>query len=106
MHTWRAYPELFRLADIGVLRRPPAGAPPPPPGGAGSFTPTPGGYRHGGGREIRFIDVTLLDISSTQVRRALAAGGSVRYLVPEPIRPILAEWRRDHPEWFAESQPT
>ncbi|MDF1553324.1 MAG: nicotinate-nucleotide adenylyltransferase [Deferrisomatales bacterium] len=105
VHTWHNYPELFRLADIGVLRRPPTGAP-PPPGGAGPFTPTPVGYRHGGGREVRFIDVTLLDISSTRVRRALAAGRSVRYLVPEPIWPVLTEWRRDHPEWFAESQPT
>lgn len=106
VHTWHSYAELFHLADIGVLRRPPAGAPPPPPDGAGSFTPIPGGYRHDGGREVRFIDVTLLDISSTRVRQALAAGRSVRYLVPESIWPSLAEWRQDHPEWFVESQPT
>lgn len=106
VHTWRDHAELFLLADFGVLRRPPAATPPPPPDGAGPFHPTPTGYRHAAGREVRFVDVTLLDISSTRVRRALAAGRSVRYLVPEPIRPLLAERRRDHPDWFAEKQPT
>lgn len=105
VHTWRRYAELFHLADFGVLRRPPVGAPPPPPDGTEVFVRTSTGYRHGSGHEVRFLNVTLLDISSTRVRQALAAGCSVRYLVPEPIRPLLAEWRRDHPEWFAE-QPT
>jgi nicotinate-nucleotide adenylyltransferase len=101
--TWCRFPELFRLADLGVLRRPPPGPYPDPPPGAGTFVPTPRGYRHDSGREVRFVDVTLLDISSTRVRQILAAGQSLRYLVPAAIRPTLEEWSHTHPEWFAES---
>lgn len=86
VHTWYRYGELFELADVAVLSRPPdsraLGA---PTGLESAFTSTPGGFRHASGRQIRFVEVTLLDISSTDIRRAMASGRSVRYLVPDSV---------------------
>lgn len=105
VHTWHRYEDLFGLANVAVMRRPPEDGPLPPPlGMAERFRPSAGGFRHGSGREVRFVDITLLDVSSTQVRRALARGRSVRYLVPEAIRPSLEALVRDNPHWFAESR--
>ncbi|MBI5016589.1 MAG: nicotinate (nicotinamide) nucleotide adenylyltransferase [Deltaproteobacteria bacterium] len=90
IHTWHRYREIFRVADLAVMRRPPdLGHLPPPPGMAGALTATDGGYRHDSGHEVRFVPVTLLDISSTQIRRSLAEGRSVRYLVPDAVRARL-----------------
>lgn len=101
IHTWYRYPEIFALADLAVMSRPPESAPPPPPFAlAGDFTPFPGGLRHRSGREVRFVPVTLLDISGTAIRRALVEGRSVRYLVPEEVRGKLERLGREHPHWF------
>ncbi|TAL18664.1 nicotinate (nicotinamide) nucleotide adenylyltransferase [bacterium] len=90
MDTWKSAREIFSLTDIAVMGRPPWNAcPPPPPAFAGDFEPLPTGYRHLSGREIRFIPVTPLDISSTLIRQALAEGRSVRYLVPEGVRALI-----------------
>jgi nicotinate-nucleotide adenylyltransferase len=104
IHTWHRYPELFALADIAVMRRPPGGADPVPPRDLRElFSPSEGGFRHVSGHEVRFVPVTLLDISSTRIRGALIEGRSVRYLVPEPVRQRLEALGREHPEWFAGS---
>lgn len=101
IHTWFRYPEIFTLADLAVMSRPPEAAPPPPPSAlAGDFTPFPGGLLHRSGREVRFVPVTLLDISGTAIRRALVEGRSVRYLVPEEVRGELERLGREHPHWF------
>lgn len=106
IHTWYRYPEIFALADLAVMSRPPQAAPPaPPPGLEGELTPVPGGLRHRSGREVRFVPVTLLDVSATAIRRALVQGRSVRYLVPEAVRGELERLGREHPHWFAGSPP-
>lgn len=90
IHTWRRFAEIFRAADLAVLRRPPDLDPlPPPPGLGAELEPTRDGYRHASGREVRFVPVTPLDISSTRIRRALQEGRSIRYLVPEGVRARL-----------------
>ncbi len=102
IHTWHRYPELFRLADLAVMRRPPDEAPLSPPESLRhEFEATAHGYRHRSGREVRVIRVTQLEISSSSIREILIRGGSVRYLVPEDLRGDLEEAARAHPEWFA-----
>ncbi len=81
------------------MRRPPATESLPLPAGIQEdFSRTEGGLRHASGREVRFIPVTLLDISSTQIREALAEGRSVRYLVPDALLAFLLPDRFAHEE--------
>ncbi|MBI5442633.1 MAG: nicotinate (nicotinamide) nucleotide adenylyltransferase [Deltaproteobacteria bacterium] len=90
IHTWHCFSELFEQADIAVLRRPPPSGPIEPPASlAWEFAPSEAGFRHRSGREVRFVPVTLLDISSTRIRRALEEGQSVRYLVPDAVLSCL-----------------
>lgn len=44
--------------------------------------------------QILLQSVTLLDISASAIRNSLAAGQSVRYLVPEQVREILEHYAR------------
>jgi nicotinate-nucleotide adenylyltransferase len=71
--TWRASEEVLRLASVGVMSR--------------------GGEERGPGPEsrdrVRFIDVTRIDVSSTEIRRRVGVGESVRYLVPDPVIEII-----------------
>jgi len=104
IHTWHRYAELFRLADVAVMRRPPdPGSGAPPIGLEREFEPTGAGFRHQSGRELRFVPVTLLDISSTAIRYALGQGKSVRYLVPDPVLAELERLAGQSPEWFTGS---
>lgn len=90
IHTWHRFPEIFRAADILVMRRPPAeGEITPPLELSSQFAASETGFRHESGREVRILPITLLDISSTRIRRALAEGRSIRYLVPDPVLAYL-----------------
>jgi nicotinate-nucleotide adenylyltransferase len=53
-----------------------------------------------GGTCVFFSSVSYLDISSTDIRRRLAAGQSVRYLVPDPVLDYISKnslYRRGTP---------
>jgi len=41
--------------------------------------------------QIQFIDVPLLEISSTQIRKRVAEGKSIRYLVPDSVLQYIKE---------------
>lgn len=41
------------------------------------------------GFTVEFIHAPSLDISSTDLRRRIAQGGSIRYFIPEPVRLVI-----------------
>lgn len=75
-HTWHEPDEIARLARIVVLAR----------GGADPQS-MPRHYPH------EWIGVTRIDISATEIRRRIAAGASVRYLVPAAVEEIIRRER-------------
>lgn len=48
-----------------------------------------GSYSHTSGHCLYFLEVTLLDISSTDIRRRLKAGRSVKYLLPPNVEEYI-----------------
>jgi len=46
-----------------------------------------------GHAELRFFEMPRLDISSSQIRRRVAAGQPIRYLVPDPVAERIARGR-------------
>jgi nicotinate-nucleotide adenylyltransferase len=71
LHSWREPHEVARLACLSVIAR--DGDEPDPD--------TP--FR------FRLVPVTRIDLSATDIRRRIAEGVSVRYLVPEAVRGII-----------------
>ena len=95
LDTWHRWRDLTDLAHIVVTRRPGSRL---PEGGAvvdlvetaQCHDPRELGLRVAGA--IYFEEVTQLDISATEVRRSLAQGLDVRFLVPEPVRLYMEEY--------------
>jgi nicotinate-nucleotide adenylyltransferase len=69
LHTWRRIEDLRRLVEFVVLGRGDAH-----PQAAISFRTLP----------------RRIDISATEIRQRVARGQSIRYLVPEPVRSLIA----------------
>lgn len=46
-----------------------------------------------GRASLRFFDMPRMDVSSSQIRRRVAAGSSIRYLVPDPVAERIARER-------------
>jgi nicotinate-nucleotide adenylyltransferase len=67
IRKWKNYEQLLERCPLYVYPRPGKEADNPPPG------------------RIHYCDAPLLEISSSLVRRMLAEGRSVRYLVSEPV---------------------
>jgi nicotinate-nucleotide adenylyltransferase len=96
--SWKEYARLFELAHLVVTARPGVELPEPlaalPVAVRSDFC-----YddqlkkmRHRSGNTVVFLEETRLDISSTLIRRKVAAGASVRYLVP----PVVADYIAGH----------
>jgi nicotinate-nucleotide adenylyltransferase len=89
IHTWYRPERLFELASFAVFSRP--GTPSRPlakrlgPEVARLFRSGPTGLEHPDGHELREVTVPQIDVSASDLRRRIARGASVRYLVPDPV---------------------
>lgn len=84
MPHWRAPAEILRLARLGVASR----------GGALAADLTALEQALPGIRErVTVVPMPRIEISSTDIRRRVRDGGSIRYLVPAATRDYIAEHR-------------
>ncbi|MCD4689963.1 nicotinic acid mononucleotide adenylyltransferase, partial [bacterium] len=74
--TWKDPDRLLEEIELVVARRP----------GAPDEHADPGVVNR-----VCFLDMPLLDVSSTDIRTRARAGRSIRYLVPEPVRAYITE---------------
>ena len=90
--SWKKYRELFDLASFVVLSRPGAG-----PEDLAlklnrsvdsgyNWSEKDGVFRCPDKKTVHYLDIPSLDISSTHIRKRLARGLTVRYLIPESVR--------------------
>lgn len=97
IQTWHRPEALFERASFAVVPRP--GTAPRPLaerlGGtlARAFRPGPHGLEHPSGHVLREVPVSPLAISASDVRRRIARGASVRYLVPEAVVEYIEKHR-------------
>lgn len=96
--AWWHFQELFRLAQMVVLRRP--GYDEHDVGafldrkisGLYQWDPAAGLFRHPELRSVHFLKSTAMEISSTQIRYLAACGRSIRYLVPDAVMRYIHRW--------------
>lgn len=94
--SWKNYLELFSLAHLVVVGRPgididkPERALPVAAQKQFCYSGSPEKWRHKSGNWLYFLRETGLDISSTRLRALVAEQRSIRYLVPEPVRELIA----------------
>ncbi len=91
-HTWREPERILKLAHLVVMERP--GEPlfmegPLEALAEGRITALPGDLAKSPAGRILFQPVSQLEISSSDIRRRLDAGLSVRWLVPEVVWALL-----------------
>jgi len=90
--TWKDYATLFALCDFCVITRPGALECKLPIAVENAFCyeQNRGVYVHRSGRALRFLPVTALMISASDIRRRCAEGRSIRYLVPDTVADYIA----------------
>ncbi len=66
LHTWHRIDDILRLATFVAVSRP----------GTGSLR---------GKIDVRRVDIPVLDISSSFIRKRIASGKTVRYLIPDAV---------------------
>lgn len=75
LDAWHDPEELYRLVRFGAVARP------------GSRYLIPEGAR------VTAVDMPQLELSSTDIRKRIERGRSIRYMVPEAVRRLIEEWR-------------
>jgi nicotinate-nucleotide adenylyltransferase len=86
--AWREPERVLELARIGVAER--AGVP------RADITERLAGLA-GAAERVRFFDMPRLDVSSSLIRRHVAAGRPVRYLVPDAVAAYIERERLYRP---------
>jgi nicotinate-nucleotide adenylyltransferase len=96
LDRWHQPQALFELANLAVVEREPSA------GGLLALLPEslrapfqkgPAGLIHSSGHELRPVPFTRLEISASDVRRRIARGASVRYLIPDPVLEYIEKQR-------------
>lgn len=94
---WREYGEYFSLVSLVVAERPGmstrqlAAALPADLGALLAWDETGRCLTHPRGTSVSFYRGTLLEISSSAIRRLVASGRSISYLVPDPVARFIHE---------------
>lgn len=89
--SWCEYEELFKSANFVVVQRP--GYPVKKPGEALPvelarkfwYDSNADSFMNSYGNSLTYLSTTLLDISSSEIRRRVKEGGSIRYLLPDSV---------------------
>ena len=95
--TWKEHAAIFALCDVVVVTRPPwperlaLEEIPVAAREAFWYDPTSESFRHQSGHVLTLQRITALDISAVAIRARLAAGRSVRFLVPPAVEAYIAE---------------
>ncbi len=95
--TWCDYEELLTTASFIIVPRPgypvkkPAEALPVELARKFWYDSATESYMNSEGMSLVYLGVTLLDISSSGIRAAMASGGSARYLLPEGVISYIRE---------------
>ncbi|MBI5642740.1 MAG: nicotinate-nucleotide adenylyltransferase [Deltaproteobacteria bacterium] len=87
--TWCEFEKLFTLADFIIVPRP--GYPVKKPGEVLPvelarkfwYDPKTGAFQNSYGNTLTYLNTTLMDISSSDIRSGIKEGRSVRYLLPD-----------------------
>ena len=94
--TWREPERLLTLADFAVLTRPPVRkgslAEWLPSALRGALELAPDGrsaVHRDAGTRVHLVEITALDVSSSDIRARLREERSVRYLLPGPVREAI-----------------
>lgn len=94
IETWKESKELFRFADFVVTNR-------PNPESLNQKLKIPGGLKdafdktdedifiHTSGHRLYYQDISALDISSSNIRKMIRSGKSIRYLVTDPVKKYI-----------------
>ncbi len=99
LHTWKDFRTLLGLCDFAVMTRPPETTPLSPDAlpvamrEALCYDPSIAGFRHESGHRVVSLPITGLDVSASDVRARVAAGRSIRFLVPAAVEDYIQRHR-------------
>ncbi|MCD6486182.1 MAG: nicotinate-nucleotide adenylyltransferase [Syntrophobacterales bacterium] len=95
IQMWKEWKDLVRLCNFVVMTRPGyetkslGSVFPPDFASLFQYDSTSDCFKGPTDNSIFFRNLTLLDISSTDIRKRIKAGTSIRYLVPGPVRDYI-----------------
>jgi len=102
--SWKEHAALLASCDVVVMTRPPWPLDlaledfPVACREALRYDPTSGVFHHESGHRVILQQITALDVSATAIRARVAAGGSIRFLVPPAVERHILERGLYRPE--------